>query len=71
MGADIYKEFAIAREVIDECEETLGARLRHLMFDGPQVLFPSPECADTHCERSTSDIVSFDCPASSFGGTLH
>jgi [acyl-carrier-protein] S-malonyltransferase len=37
MGADIYKEYKAAREVIDECEETLGARLRHLMFDGPQV----------------------------------
>jgi acyl transferase domain-containing protein len=37
MGADIYKEFQVARQVIDECEETLGARLRHLMFEGPQV----------------------------------
>ncbi|KAI8902775.1 acyl transferase/acyl hydrolase/lysophospholipase [Globomyces pollinis-pini] len=38
MGHDIYNEYAAAREVIDECEESLGARLRDVMFDGPQNL---------------------------------
>jgi [acyl-carrier-protein] S-malonyltransferase len=36
MGQDIYQKFQAARDVIDECEETLGARLKQLMFDGPQ-----------------------------------
>ncbi|KAJ2999084.1 hypothetical protein HDV02_003614 [Globomyces sp. JEL0801] len=31
MGHDIYNEYAAAREVIDECEESLGARLRDVM----------------------------------------
>jgi malonyl CoA-acyl carrier protein transacylase len=38
MGADIYKEFQAAKDVIDECEEALGARLKSIMFEGPQVL---------------------------------
>jgi hypothetical protein len=37
MGADIYNEFQAAKDVIDECEEALGARLKSIMFEGPQV----------------------------------
>ena len=37
MGSDIYKEFAVARQVIDECESALGAHLKSVMFEGPQV----------------------------------
>ena len=37
MGSDIYKEFSVARQVVDECEETLGARLKNIMFEGPPV----------------------------------
>ena len=37
MGMDIYNEYAIARKVIDECESALGARLKSIMFEGPQV----------------------------------
>ncbi len=37
MGSDIYQEFSIARHVIDECESALGARLKNVMFEGPQV----------------------------------
>lgn len=38
MGADIYNKFKVARDVIDECETALQARLRHVMFEGPQNL---------------------------------
>ncbi|KAJ3276073.1 hypothetical protein HDV01_006243 [Terramyces sp. JEL0728] len=41
MGADIYKEYASARQVIDECEEALGLRLKNIMFEGPQNVLTS------------------------------
>ncbi|KAJ3259182.1 hypothetical protein HK103_002829 [Boothiomyces macroporosus] len=41
MGADIYKEYASARQVIDECEEALGLRLKNIMFEGPQNILTS------------------------------
>jgi hypothetical protein len=37
MGSDIYNEYPEAKRVMDECEEVLGARLRNIMFEGPQV----------------------------------
>nr|KAJ3422262.1 hypothetical protein HK105_000471 [Polyrhizophydium stewartii] len=36
MGADIYRDFPAARDVIDECNDIVGGGLRELMFDGPQ-----------------------------------
>lgn len=41
MGQDVYKEFAAARQTIDECEEALGEKLRDIMFEGPQSLLTS------------------------------
>lgn len=35
MGVDIYNNFAIAKSVIDTCDEILGKTLKHLMFEGP------------------------------------
>jgi hypothetical protein len=37
MGADIYKMFAAARLVLDECDEAVGGGLKQLMFEGPMV----------------------------------
>ena len=39
MAADIYKEYAAAREVIEECDAALGGGLKDIMFEGPQVKF--------------------------------
>jgi len=36
MGKDIHDEFASAREVFEEVEETLSTPLRQLIFEGPQ-----------------------------------
>ncbi|KAI9204269.1 acyl transferase/acyl hydrolase/lysophospholipase [Polychytrium aggregatum] len=36
MGKDIYDEFAVAREVIDEADSVVGGGLKTLMFEGPQ-----------------------------------
>ncbi|KAJ1548109.1 hypothetical protein HK096_004795, partial [Nowakowskiella sp. JEL0078] len=45
MGHDVYNEFKMAKEVIDEAEEAVGGGLRKLMFEGPQSLLTSTEIA--------------------------
>jgi [acyl-carrier-protein] S-malonyltransferase len=35
MGKDIYKEYVVARETLEECENALGERITTLMFEGP------------------------------------
>jgi hypothetical protein len=37
MGQDIYTKYSAAKDVIDECEDVLQARLKQLMFYGPWV----------------------------------
>ncbi|KAI8927055.1 acyl transferase/acyl hydrolase/lysophospholipase [Entophlyctis helioformis] len=41
MAKDIYKDFSVAKDVIDECDEALGGGLRDIMFDGPQKVLTS------------------------------
>lgn len=36
MGADLYRDFAIARAVFDEADDTLGFKLSRLCFEGPE-----------------------------------
>ncbi|KAJ3119294.1 hypothetical protein HK098_005614 [Nowakowskiella sp. JEL0407] len=45
MGLDIYKEYSVAKEVLDEAEEVVGGGLKKLMFDGPQTQLTSTENA--------------------------
>ncbi|KAI8913607.1 acyl transferase/acyl hydrolase/lysophospholipase [Gorgonomyces haynaldii] len=45
MGQDIYKEYQIARETLDECEEVIKIPLKEIMFQGPQAVLTKTEHA--------------------------
>ncbi|KAI8595700.1 acyl transferase/acyl hydrolase/lysophospholipase [Dissophora ornata] len=36
MGKDLYDTYAVARQVVDEADEALGGKLKHVMFEGSQ-----------------------------------
>ncbi len=36
MGKDLYDNYAVARQVVDEADEALGGTLKNVMFEGSQ-----------------------------------
>jgi len=73
MGWDLYNSYAVAREVFDEADATLGFPLSHLCFEGPEAeltrtdnVQPAILATSIACLRAVQQASNENLPSPSF-----